>query len=119
MNNREIAAMFERVADMLAIRGDNFHRIVAYRNAAESVRGLGRDINAIYAEGELEKIPGIGATLAEKIEEMLTTGRLEFYERLAQEIPPQLVELLRVEGLGPKRVKTIYEELEITSLEGL
>jgi DNA polymerase (family 10) len=119
MNNREIAAMFETVADMLAIRGDNFHRILAYRNAAESIRGLGRDVNAIYEEGELENIPGIGATLAEKIEEMLTTGQLEFYERLAQEIPPPLVELLRVEGLGPKRVKTIYEELGITSLEGL
>ncbi|MFW6183160.1 MAG: DNA polymerase/3'-5' exonuclease PolX [Chloroflexota bacterium] len=119
MNNRDVAETFERVADMLAIRGDNIHRILAYRKAADSVRGLGRDINAVHAEGTLTDIPGIGATLAEKIEEMLTTGELEFYDRLAEEIPPELVGLLRVEGLGPKRVMAVYEALGITTLEGL
>ncbi|HSM58187.1 MAG TPA: DNA polymerase/3'-5' exonuclease PolX [Candidatus Sulfomarinibacteraceae bacterium] len=119
MNNRDVAETFERVADMLAIRGDNIHRILAYRKAAESVRGLGRDINTVHAKGELTQIPGIGATLAEKIEELLTTDKLEFYERLAEQIPPELVGLLRVEGLGPKRVMAVYEALGITTLEGL
>lgn len=119
MNNREVAEIFERIGDMLAIRGDNIHRILAYRRASESIADLSRDINAIQAAGELTDIPGIGSTLAEKIEEMLTTDRLAFYERLAEEVPPSLVELLRVEGLGPKRVKTIYETLGITSLDGL
>lgn len=119
MNNREVAEIFERIGDMLAIRGDNIHRILAYRRASESIADLSRDINAIHAAGELTDIPGIGSTLAEKIEEMLTTDRLAFYERLAEEVPPSLVELLRVEGLGPKRVKTIYETLGITSLDGL
>ncbi|MCB9432554.1 MAG: DNA polymerase/3'-5' exonuclease PolX [Ardenticatenaceae bacterium] len=119
MKNREVAELFEKVANMLAIRGDSIHRILAYRRAAESISELGRDINQVYAAGELTDLPGIGQTLADKIEEMLTTGKLEFFERLAQEIPPSLVELLRVEGLGPKRVKQIYDELGVTTIEGL
>lgn len=119
MNNREVAAIFDRVADMLAIRGDNIHRVLAYRRAAESIQELGRDINQVYKAGELTDIPGIGQTLADKIEEMLTTGKLEFYERVGQEIPPTLTELLRVEGLGPKRVKQIYDTLGITTLDDL
>lgn len=119
MNNRDVVDMFNRVADMLSIRGDQIHRILAYRRAAESVEALGRDINQVHAEGTLTEIPGIGTTLAAKIEEMLTTGKLDFYERLSQEIPPSLVELLRVEGLGPKRVKQLYDALGITTLDQL
>ena len=119
MNNREIAETFETVADMLAIRGDQIHRIIAYRRAAENIRELNRDLNAIMAEGNLTSIPGIGATLAEKIEEMLTNNRLAFYDRLAEQIPPKLVEMLKVEGLGPKRVKQIYDSLGITDLDQL
>ncbi len=111
--------MFDQVADMLAIRGDNVHRIAAYRRAAESIRGLSRDINTIAAEGGLTSIGGIGDTLAEKIVEMIESGRLAFFENLAEEIPPALVGLLRVEGLGPKRIKTVYEQLGITTLEEL
>lgn len=119
MNNREVAQLFSDVADMLSIRGDNVHRVLAYRRAAEAIETLGRDVNQVYAEGALIEIPGIGETLAEKITEMLTTGKLEFYERLAREIPPSLVELLKVEGLGPKRVKQVYEVLGVTTLAEL
>jgi DNA polymerase (family X) len=119
MNNREMVAIFNQVADMLAIRGDQIHRILAYRKAAESIDSLGRDINMVAAEGKLTEIPGIGNTLAAKIEEMIDTGQLEFYERLAAEIPPSLVEMLRVEGLGPKRVKQIYDVLGIKTLDEL
>lgn len=119
MKNREVVEIFSNVADMLAISGDQIHRILAYRRAAESIEALGRDINVIYAEGKLTEIPGIGDTLAAKIEEMLTTGRLEFYEKLAREIPPSLVEMLRVEGLGPKRVKQVYDVLKIATLDDL
>ena len=119
MTNREIADLFERIADMLAIRGDNVHRIAAYRRASESIRGLSRDIKIIAAEGELTSISGIGATLAQKIEELLENGTLTFYEKLSQDVPPQLVELLRVEGLGPKRIKMVYEQLGIMTLEQL
>jgi DNA polymerase (family 10) len=119
MNNRDAATLFATVADMLAIRGDSIHRILAYRRAAEAIQELGRDINKVYAAGELTDIPGIGKVLAEKIEEMLTTGKLTFYEKLSQEIPPSLVEMLRVDGLGPKRVKQVYETLGITTLAEL
>ncbi|RMG96487.1 MAG: DNA polymerase/3'-5' exonuclease PolX [Chloroflexi bacterium] len=119
VKNREVAEMFARIADMLSIRGDQVHRVLAYRRAAESIEALGRDINQVYAEGKLTDIPGIGQTLAAKIEEMLTTGKLSFYERLAEEVPPSLVELLRVEGLGPKRVRQIYEVLGVTTLAEL
>ena len=119
MKNREVVDTFNKVADMLSIRGDQIHRILAYRKAAESIESLGRDINSVFAEGKLTDIPGVGDTLAAKIEEMLTTGRLEFYEKLAEEIPPSLVELLRIEGLGPKRVKQIHDILKISTTEEL
>lgn len=119
MNNREVVETFNKVADMLAIRGDQIHRILAYRKAAESIETLGRDVNVVFSEGKLTDIPGIGETLAAKIEEMLTTGRLEFYEKLAKEIPPSLVEMLRVEGIGPKRVKQIHDILKITTIDEL
>jgi DNA polymerase (family 10) len=119
MKNRELAEMFETVADMLAIRGDQIHRVLAYRRAGENIRELGRDINQIAAEGGLTTIPGVGATLAAKIEEMLSTGRLEFYEKLSAEIPPSLVDMLRVEGLGPKRVRQIHDTLGIATLDQL
>ncbi len=119
MNNREVIHLFNQIADMLAIRGDQIHRILAYRKAAENISALGQDINQVYADGGLTDIPGIGKTLAAKIEEMLTTGHLEFYERLSEEIPPSLVDMLRVEGLGPKRVKQVYETLGCTTLEEL
>ncbi len=119
MNNREIAETFELVADMLAIRGDQIHRVLAYRRAAENIRELNRELSQIQAEGGLTNIPGIGATLAAKIEEMLTTNRLEFFDRVAKDVPPSLAGLLRIEGLGPKRVKQLYDTLGITTLEEL
>lgn len=119
MNNRQVAQFFADVADMLSIRGDNVHRILAYRRGAEAIEALGQDINQLYAAGGLTDIPGIGNVLAEKIEELLSTGQLQFYNRLAKEIPPSLVQLLKVEGLGPKRVKQAYELLQVQTIEQL
>ncbi|MCP5096047.1 MAG: DNA polymerase/3'-5' exonuclease PolX, partial [Chloroflexi bacterium] len=75
--------------------------------------------NRVFEAGELTEIPSIGKTLAEKIEEMLTTDKLTFYEKLSQEVPPSLVDMMRVEGLGPKRVKQLYEALGVTTIDGL
>ncbi len=119
MNNRDIAQTFEQIADMLAIRGDHFHKVLAYRRAAENIRELDRDLGRLREEGDLTDIPGIGAALSDKIEEMLDTGRLDYYERLAAEVPPSLVEMLQVEGLGPTRVRQIHESLAITTMEEL
>lgn len=119
MNNRDIAAMFETVADMLAIRGDNFHRVLAYRKAAETIQGLERTVADIAADDALTDLPNIGNTLADKIEELLETGDLAFYHKVAQDVPPQLVDLLRVEGMGPKKVKLVYDKLGISTLDAL
>ncbi len=119
LTNREIAETFETVADMLQIRGDVIHRVLSYRRAAETIRELPRDLRAIAAEEGLTDLPGIGKTLADKINEMLQTGELEFYTRLAAEIPPDLVRVMHVNGVGPKKARLFWDELNITSLEAL
>lgn len=119
LTNRDIADIFERVSDMLEIRGDIIHRVLSYRRASETIRDLPRDLRAIAAEGTLTELPNIGKTLAEKIEEMLNTGELEFYNRLAQEIPPSLVDIMHINGVGPKKAKLFWDELDITTVEAL
>lgn len=119
MENREIAFIFQQIADMLAIQGENPHRIFAYQRAAEAIAQLERDVADVWREGELTNIPGIGQVLAEKIEELLTTGGLEFYDRLKGEVPPGVVEMLHIPDVGPKTAGRLWRELGITSIEAL
>ena len=119
LTNREIADIFATVADMLEIRGDIIHRVLSYRRASETIRDLPRDLHAIAADGRLTELPNIGKTLAEKIEEMLNTGELEFYNRLAQEIPPALVDIMHINGVGPKKAALFWKELNITTIDAL
>lgn len=119
LTNRDIAQTFDTVADMLELKGEIVHRVLSYRRAAEAIRETPRDLRALAAAGELETIPGIGKVLAEKIQELIDTGKLEFYERLAAEIPPGVVEMLRVNGVGPKKAVRFWHELNITSVEQL
>ncbi|MBN1310665.1 MAG: DNA polymerase/3'-5' exonuclease PolX, partial [Anaerolineae bacterium] len=119
ITNREVASIFATVADMLEIKGESIHRILAYRRAAETISSLPRDLYAIYEEDGLTDLPGIGATLAEKISEMLTTGKLAFYEQLAEEIPPGVVDMLQVTGIGPKKAARFWNELGIIDLDQL
>jgi DNA polymerase (family 10) len=119
LTNREIADLFETVADMLQIKGEVIHRVLAYRNAGAAIRELPRDLRAIAAEGTLTEIPNIGDTLAAKITEMLETGQLQFYEKLAKEVPPSLVHVLRINGVGPKKAKLFWQELGITDVPAL
>ncbi len=119
VTNREVASIFATVADMLEIKGENIHRVLSYRRAAETIADLPRDLNAIHEEGTLTDLPYIGQTLAAKIEELLTTGELAFFNRLADEIPPGVVAMLQVPGLGPKRAARFWKELGITTIDGL
>jgi DNA polymerase (family X) len=119
MTNKEIAQLFENIADLLEIKGESIHRILAYRNAGQTIHELPRDLNAIHAEGKLTEISGIGKTLAEKIEELLTTGQLEFYEKLITEIPLTLLDVLHINGVGPKKAKLFWKESNITTLADL
>lgn len=119
LTNRDIADVFDKIADLLEIRGDVVHRVLSYRRAAETLRDLPRDLRAVAAEGGLEALPHIGKMLAAKITEMLETGRLAFYDKLAQEVPPGLVEVMRVSGVGPKRARLFWQQLGVTSLAEL
>ncbi|MDX2140350.1 MAG: DNA polymerase/3'-5' exonuclease PolX [Chloroflexota bacterium] len=119
MTNREIANVFDMVADMLEIKGEIIHRVLSYRRTAETVAEYPREMKAVAAEGKLEDIPGVGKVLAEKIQEMLDTGKLEFHERLRAEIPEGVVQMLRVNGVGPKKAKMFWESAGITSLDAL
>ncbi|GIX26829.1 MAG: hypothetical protein KatS3mg123_0710 [Burkholderiales bacterium] len=120
VHNADIAAMFEEIADLLEIQGANPFRVRAYRNAARTVEGLGRDLAALVKAGEdLTELPGIGEDLAAKIREAVETGRLAFLDRLHKELPPAITELLKIPGLGPKRVKALYHDLGVQTLEQL
>jgi DNA polymerase (family 10) len=119
LTNKEFADLFETIARMLEIKGESVHRVLAYRRAAETIAELPRDLYAIHAEGTLTDLPNIGKTLAEKIDEIATTGQLEFYERLSAEIPAGVVDMLNIPGLGPKKAALFWKELDVTSVEQL
>ena len=119
MKNQQVAAIFAAMADILAIQGENYHRIMAYRRAAENVAALGRPLEEVWRAGELETIPGIGETLATKIDELMRTGRLGAYEKLQAQVPAGVVAMLQVPDVGPKRAALFWKELGITSVEAL
>jgi DNA polymerase (family 10) len=119
VNNREVAEVFERIADLLEIKGEKIYRVLAYRRASDAVRSLGQNIEAVWRKGLLEEIPGVGKAISDKIDELLRTGQLEFYEKLTTEIPPSLIDLLRVGDVGPKKAARFWKELGITSLDDL
>ncbi len=119
MKNLKVAEIFAAMADMLAIQGESYHRIMAYRRAAENVAVLGRPLEEVWRAGELEMIPGIGKTLAAKIDELMRTGRLEAYEKLQAQVPAGVLALLEVPDVGPKRAALFWKELGITGVEVL
>ncbi len=120
MENLEVASALDRLADLLEIQGANPFRIRAYRNAIRTVQGLTRSLAAMVDDGEdLTELPGIGKEMASHIRELLDTGRLGILEEVAQEVPPSLAELMRLEGIGPKRARRLWGELGVTSVEEL
>jgi len=120
VHNTDIAAVFDEIADFLEIEGENPFRIRAYRNAARTVSGLGTELKDMVAEGEdLTGLPGIGKELAAKIEEILETGTAKALIKLQQRIPQTVVEMLKLPGLGPKRVQILYRDLKIKNLAQL
>ena len=119
MDNRQLSEVFTLIANLSEIKGENIYKTLAYRKAAESLQGLGGDINQYWKEGRLEDIPGVGKAISEKIDELLSTGKLEFLEKLKKEVPPGLADLMQVPGLGPKKVALIWKELGITTMPDL
>ena len=119
LSNRELAEIFDTIANLLEIKGEVIYKVLAYRRAAESLENLGREAAEYWREGELTEIPGVGKAIAEKIDELLTTGKLEFFEELTAQVPASLKEVLQVPDLGPKKVALFWNTLGITSLAEL
>ncbi|MDO9068693.1 MAG: nucleotidyltransferase domain-containing protein, partial [Deltaproteobacteria bacterium] len=120
IHNADIAAIFEEIADLLEIQGANPFRIRAYRNAARTLGELSQDVRMLVEKGDdLKRLPGIGDDLSAKIREIVATGRCSLLERLRTELPPAVTELLKIPGLGPKRVKALHRDLEVQTVEQL
>jgi DNA polymerase (family 10) len=118
--NADIAAVFDQIADLLEVQGANAFRVRAYRNAARMLGELGRSVREMVARGaDLDALPGIGPDLAGKIIEIVNTGSCGLLDRLKSELPPVVTELLKVPGLGPKRVSALHHELGVKTLPEL
>lgn len=119
LSNTQVADVFELIADLLEIKGEIVYKTLAYRKAADSINTLARDLHDIWRAGKLTEIPGVGKAIAEKIDELLSTGRLAFLEKLQTEVPSSLVQLLQVPDVGPKKVTLFWKQLGVTNLTEL
>jgi DNA polymerase (family 10) len=121
MDNQKIADIFQEIANMMDIRGDNRFRVIAYSRAAQTISGLAFDLRDVVMRDvhELNKIPGIGQALAATIVELVTTNRCEWYEELKAEFPPGVLQMLKLRGVGPKKVKLFYGTLGIKTIAEL
>jgi len=119
LTNGSLARMFHEIGDMLEVKGELVFKTVAYHRAADAIGRCPVDLVAAYRSGTPPKVPGVGQAISDKIAELVTTGSMRFYDKLRAEIPPSLVGMLQIPGLGPKTVKQIYEELGIQTLEDL
>lgn len=117
--NKEVADLFALVADILQILDANRFRVIAFQNAAEAIKNYSQDVSNAYAEGRLQEIPGIGKGLAGALSELLREGVVAEFEALKAEVPPGVVAMLQVPDMGPKKVRRLWQELSITSVEEL
>lgn len=119
MKNFEVARIFNEIADLLEIKGDNFFKVRAYRKGAEKIATLPENIEDVVVEGRLGEIDGIGKGLAGKIEEIVEKGDCAYHQELVSELPPGLIEVLKVPGVGPKLARLFFDELGISSIDEL
>jgi DNA polymerase (family 10) len=119
VDNQEIAEYFSRIADLLSIKGESSYRIMAYRRASESILSLSQDVEDLWREDALEDIPSVGDAISTKIDELLSTGKMSFYEKLIGEVPESLIDVLSVPDVGPKKAALFWEELGVTTVDEL
>lgn len=119
VDNAKIVELFEELADLSDLAGENPHAVRAYRNFAETVHGLTEPLQDIWKRGEAQSLPGVGKATAAKLDELFTTGSFQALDRVRSEVPRSLLELLRIPGLGPKRARAVWQGLGITSLAEL
>ncbi|HET7537761.1 MAG TPA: helix-hairpin-helix domain-containing protein, partial [Candidatus Didemnitutus sp.] len=120
MTKAEIALVLIDIGTLLELKGENPFKIRAYQTGARAVEGLEEgDLARRIGDGSLQEVKGIGEALAQKITELQQTGKLEFYEKLKASVPPGLVEMLQIPGVGPKKIKALHEKLAIDSISKL
>jgi len=119
MKNAVLSELFSQMADIMEILGEDRFRINSYRKVARVISDMPTDVETLLTTGELSKIPGIGKSSLAKIEEFIRTGKITAHQQLLKKIPPTLLELLTIPGMGPKGVKAVYEKLEVTSITEL
>ncbi len=120
VQNAEIASMFDQTADLLEIKGENPFRVRAYRKAARTVEGLPQSVRSLLAAHEdLSELPGIGKDLAGKIADIVASGHFELLDQLKKKMPGELGEMASLPGLGPKRIKLLYDEVKVRTLDDL
>ncbi len=119
MKNKEVVELLREIAEYLTIKGESRFKISAYERAAHTIENLSEPIEEIDAAGKLTSLPGVGKSIAEKIHEYLTTGRITYLEELKREIPREVFDLMEVPGIGPKLAMRLYTELGIRSIEEL
>ncbi len=119
MKNNEIARVFSDIADLLELKGENQFKIRAYRGVEHSIKHLPVEVEQLVSENRLKEIPGVGEAIAGKITELVTTGRLEFYEKLRAEFPEGISTLLDIPGVGPRTAMRLSTELGINSVDEL
>lgn len=116
MDKREIAKVFEEIGLLLELKGENPFKSNAYYNAARTIESLTEDVAELVASGHVRDLKGIGPALAEKLAELVGTGRLTYYEELKQNVPPGLLEMTAIPGMGPKKIAAVWEKLGITTM---
>ncbi len=119
MDNQQVAQALSEIGVLMELLGENSFRVSAYVNASRTISQLTEEIVSYVNKGTLAEIAGIGVTLQEKITTLVKTGKLEFLEDLKAKVPPGLIKMLAIQGLGPKKVKALYDLLQIDSLEKL
>ncbi|MCB1227338.1 MAG: histidinol-phosphatase, partial [Verrucomicrobiales bacterium] len=119
MTREQAADIFQRIALLLELKGENPFKIRAYKTGAEIVESYPSDIMALAAANQLGTVKGLGTALQDKLHEMATTGALGFYDKLRAEFPPGLFDLFEIQGLGPKKIKLLHEALGVGSLDDL
>ncbi len=119
LTNGDLARIFHEIGDMLEVKGELVFKTVAYHRAADAIGRSPVDIVAAYRSGTPPRIPGVGSAISDKLAELAKTGHLAFYDRLRAEIPPGLVALLQIPGLGPKSVRQLHIDLKIESIDDL
>jgi DNA polymerase (family 10) len=117
--NQDVAEQLELLADLLEIEGQAAFRVLAYRRAAQRVRDTGGPVAQLALDGKAKELPGIGATIQDKIVQIVDTGEIEALAKRRKTIPPEVVDFLRIPGLGPKTVRKIWQDLGVTTLAEL